>query len=162
MTSRVIWQPQGLTNALKSAFRVSVGDAKRAAQSLNPAPSKIGVRAVPLGDQTAILKGTGKLAHIFEGGRKGGYPIQPGLKTTTKSTKRAQFGRVSAGKSENIAIKFTHGDQRFYRGPGFRGGAMKAKPFIHPAAALWARALYQTRARAAVASWGGRSISRFL
>ena len=124
----VIWAPQKLQASLKSAFVSAVKDTQRVAQGLNPAPSKIRVvipRLDPSSGQ-AVIMGRGSLAHIFEEGRQGGYPIQPGLKVS-------KAGRLGGSKSGNIAIKFTHGDGGFYSGPGFLGGPMAAHPYMRPA-----------------------------
>lgn len=162
MPAKVLWHPEGLTAGLHKAFAQSAGDAKVAALARNPAPGHIGVSYRLTGPETAWLRGTGRLAHIFEGGRQGGYPIQPGLRTTTRAGKTG-VGRVTAGgaKSTNVAIKFTKGDGSFYRGPGFLGGPMTAQPFIHPAGQAWAHGLYQRRAAAACRAFGGAAASGF-
>lgn len=154
------WNPEALNRRLLSAFGQSVGDARLFAQRLNPAPSKIGIVAPKTGATSAILKSTGRIGHIFELGRKGGYVIQPGLKTVrgrdpTGKTRAKVTKGVRAG-SGNIALKFTKGDGGFARG-GVIGGSQRAQPFLRPAGSAWARGLYQRRARAELSAWiGGR------
>jgi hypothetical protein len=144
--SIVKWDPSRLNRQLLAAFGQSVGDARRVAQTLNPAPSKIGIAAPSTSPTSAILKSTGRIGHIFELGREGDYIIQPGL----KSSKGGQKG-VRAG-SGNIALKFRDGG--FARG-AVRGGAMRERPFLRPAAAQWSRVLYKRRASAALRGFIG-------
>ena len=140
------WNATPLNSALKRAFLASVKAAERVASARNPAPSRIKVSSyVDFTRNIGFVRGRGGLAHIFEGGRAGGYPIQPGLKSTT-----AKGGSVKAGKGSNIAIKFVRGDGGFYRGPGFLGGPMAARPYIAPAAAWWANGGFHSYAGAAL------------
>ena len=158
MPSYVRWYPEKLNASLISAFRTSVGDAKKVALLASPSPSKAGARYRLIGPTHASLGTTGKLGHIFEGGRQGGYVIQPGLKTTRgRVAGGSRFEKVTTGVragSGNIALKFSKGDGGFARG-GVIGGPMTAKPYIRPAAAVWARTLYQRRARAAIRGFAG-------
>lgn len=154
-TTNVIlrWHPQRFNSALLGAFRSSVGDAKIAALLRSPSPTKAGARYTLRGPTSATLRTTGKLGHIFEGGREGGYIIQPGLRTVRgRAEGGSRFQKVTKGVragSGNIALKFSKGDGGFARG-AVVGGAMRAKPYIHPAASLWSHQLYQRRAAAAI------------
>ena len=142
--TKVYWFPEKMNAGLLRAFRSSVNDAKVAALIRSPSPSKAGVRYRFTGPTSATLGTTGKLGHIFEGGREGGYPIQPGLKTTRTRAKGVTGVRAGSGAK---ALKFRDGG--FARGTVL-GGPMKAKPYIHPAAQLWSHGLYQRRAAAAI------------
>lgn len=161
------WNTAPLTNALTGgAFFASVRDAGQVAKAAAPWPNHVGATSKVVKSGYGILRGTGRLAHIAEGGRAGGYVIQPGLRTTTRSTEARPFGRVTPGgrRSDKVAIKFTKGDQRFYRGPGFLGGPMAPRPYIGPTALAWARGIYQMRARQATVGMVGaaaRSVARF-
>lgn len=141
----VVWNDTALRSKVRSAAYAAAKDVRLAAQARNPAPSRIKVmgpyKLYGAMEGYAVI-GKGNLAHIFEGGRTGGYPIQPGLKSS--STK----GTVRRG-SGNIALKFTRGDGGFYRGAGFLGGAMAARPYMGPAAALFPT-LYRQRAAASL------------
>jgi hypothetical protein len=69
---------------------------------------------------------------VFEKGRRGGYDIEP------KNKKDLGGGRLGHPLS------------------GTKGGPMAPKPYIHPAAARWARAGYQASARRTLAAGGFR------
>lgn len=154
MPSYVKWYPERLNARLLSAFRSSVGDAKKVALLASPTHDRrAGARYTFVGPTHATLGTTGALGHIFELGRHGGYVIQPGLKTTrSRVSGGSRFEKVTSGVrggSGNIALKFTKGDGGFARG-GIIGGAMSAKPYIRPTSVVWAHTLYQRRARAAM------------
>lgn len=153
--SKVYWFPERLNEKLLIAFRQSVGDAKIAAVARSPSQTKAGARYSLTGPTSAVLRTTGKLGHIFEGGRQGGYVIQPGLRTTRgRDPSGATRAKVTTGVragSGNVALKFSRGDGGFARG-GIIGGAMQAKPYLHPAASMWAQSLYNRRASAALRS----------
>lgn len=160
VTTSVImrWDPSRFNAKLASAFKYSVRDAKVAAVAGSPSPAKAGARYTFKGPTSATLGTTGRLGHIFEGGRRGGYVIQPGLRTTrSRDPSGATRAKITTGVragSGNIALKFTKGDGGFARG-GVIGGAMRARPYLRPAGGLWARALYQRRARAAIRGFIG-------
>lgn len=154
MSAFVRWDPSKLNEALLRAFKSSVTNAKMVAIARSPAPGKAGASYTTLGPTTARLRATG-LGTIFEGGRQGGYVIQPGLRTTRRRVPGGHGAKVASGVragSGNIALKFTKGDGGFARG-GIIGGAMKARPYIHPAASAWAQELYQRRAQMAILQW---------
>lgn len=156
-----VWRFEPLTAKLKAAGTVAANASKAMAVAKNPAPTKIGIRLTGTAGSW-VLMGTGGLAHIFEGGRQGGYVIQPGLSVSTKTSRsgvtrvRVSASRASrragrVGEQSNIAIRFNRGDGGFYRGPGFRGGAMRAEPYIGPAGAAFPAA-YRAAASAAMRS----------
>jgi hypothetical protein len=156
-TTNVIvrWDPRRLNANLLSAYGQSIADARLVAIASSPAPRKAGARIVRTGPTSARLGTTG-LGHIFELGRKGGYVIQPGLKTVRRRVQGgSRFQREAAGVrggSGKIALRFTRGDGGFARG-GVIGGPQRATPYINPTAGTWARILYQRRARAAIRSF---------
>lgn len=141
------WYPEKLTLRLKAAFPEAARETQAIAQGLNPAKRHIRVVLDSLNTSYGyvFLRGRGGLAHIFEGGRAGGYPIQPGLRTVRNSRRGTVRIGTSSTRGSQVAIKFTRGDGGFYRGPGFMGGPMRARPFIHPAAAMFPT-LYRQRA----------------
>ena len=151
------WNTAGLTSKLKSAAYQAARDVRMAAEARNPARSKIrivGPYKLYGGMEGYAVIGKGPLAHIFEGGRTGGYPIVPGLQTTHgKRGYSVRGSRVGKGESQ-FAIKFTRGDGGFYRGAGFLGGPMAARPYMGPAAALWPT-LYSRRAAAMLGGLAG-------
>lgn len=158
--------PVPIRTAASRALISSGMKARALAQSKNPSPRMIGVDGPRLlksyGYEAAMLRGTG-LAATFEEGRKGGYIITPGLRQGSRSkyqkvtvegsflykyklTQRQFFvgpsysaSRQAKGGSSIDAIKFPPGDPRgrFYRGIGFKGGAMRAKPFLGPTLPPW-------------------------
>lgn len=153
MASIVRWNPARLNEKLLSAYRQSIYDARNLALSTSPARGKATAFLRQIGPTSAFLKTSGKLGHIFELGRQGGYVIQPGLKTTRgRVAGGSRFEKETTGVragSGNIALKFSKGDGGFARG-GVIGGAMRARPYIRPAGVAWARGLYQRRAGAAL------------
>lgn len=127
----VVWNPAPLTGRLLGALGASAVVAKADAASGSPTP-KAGVTGpVLVSSHEALLVGTG-LTPVFERGRRGGYPIVP------------------------------HGESPLIiPGVGFRqsavGGAMRAQPFMRPAAFRWASGYYQDAARGSLALGGGLS-----
>jgi hypothetical protein len=118
------WNPAPLTAALEQAYIESLPRAVADAKAHSPS-SKAGVELVG-----NTLHGTG-LAGVFEGGRRGGYAIQP------KAKKALKLG------SDEFAAAVT-------------GGPMAAEPFIHPAGIRWANGGFQSTARATLAARGFR------
>lgn len=142
----VTWNPGRVNSALASAFKASTIVAATDAVKGNPAPSVVGVKGPIVQGASATIVGTG-LAPVFEGGRKGGYPIVPGGAVGPRGSK-TRTKRTGTGR----AIKFTGGDGGF--AAYAIGGPMKAQPFLHPAAARWATLYYQQAARSALGILG--------
>lgn len=78
----------------------------------------------------ATLRPSGKLGHIFEYGRRGGYPINP------KSKKALAWGNGQFFSASAV------------------GGAMRPYPYVRPAAAWWASGGYNEVARAVLSAEG--------
>lgn len=129
MTTDFWWNPAGLNTAIGSGFKASVAEAGALAKALNPAPHHIGIRVLTAGT-TATVSGTGALAPMFE----------KGTKPHVESPKNAQA--MSGGLSHPVKGEI--------RNPG-----MKAKPFLHPAAAAWPE-LFHVSARITLAASGFR------
>jgi hypothetical protein len=132
-----------LQNAAASGFRKSVYVARTDAEANRPS-SKAGVMARLPSPTKGVLIPTG-LGFVFEQGRAGGYPILPGgVKAERRSFSRSKgvsfSSRAVRGKSTS-ALKFTRGDGGFARSA--TGGAMRARPYIRPAAARWASGVAQ-------------------
>lgn len=143
------WSDAALKGGVQRARKIALAGAAAVAAAKNPAPRHIRVIPVSGSFGPDLIKGTGQLAHIMEGGRSGGYPIQPGLHTLRSSKKGVYGVRGSSG----TAIKFTHGDGGFARGP-FLGGPMAARPFLEPAAEWWAGGGYAAALSASLAVSG--------
>ena len=125
VTTTVRWDPSGLNRRLLAAFSPSTSDAWHLAEASSPGEIPVFLKRT---SSTSASLTTTNVGAVFEKGRQGGYPIRP----------------------KNKAIKFKVSGE-FYRGSGFAGGPMQARPFLQPAAAAWARSLYQARARSALA-----------
>lgn len=154
--SSFFWNDGPLKAGVRAASYRAALMVKGAAEARNPAKRHIRVvgpfRSADGNVQT--IRGTGALAHIMEGGRVGGYVIQPGLKTTTKSSAANPFGSVRKGSGK--VVRFSHGDGGFAGGP-FIGGPMAARPYLGPAAMLYP-AFFRQAAPSALAM-SGRSAS---
>lgn len=148
----VIWQPEGLTRALRIAFSRSLGDARTAAQARNPWPSQIGASVRQIGTDVAYIRGTGRLAHIAELGRRGEYQVTAGTRVRGRGeTRRLVTKRSGAGAYKALKLKDASGGPMYQR--TVTPGPLKAQPYIRPAAVLWSRGLYQRRAAAAIAGF---------
>lgn len=149
----VSWKPEVVRGPVRAALRPAVVQTQLEAIARARIQKAKGVRISIVSFDTnatrARLRASGKLASIFEGGRQGGYVIQPGLKTVRGRAGTVRFAK-GVRASASGAIKFTHGDGGFYSGAGFLGGKMEARPYLHPAAASFP-AYYRRAATAAFA-----------
>lgn len=175
--AQVYWNDRALKTKLKNAGRVAAIDVRMAAVAKNPAPNHIrivGPLAGFSGNSYTII-GKGPLAHIFEGGRKGGYVISPGDVFTHQLTARtytsrktglttSTFGRLRIGAKGNFGLALSS-QNTHPAGGGLThpisgvvvGGAMEARPYMRPAAELWPL-FYNRRASAA----GGTGLANLL
>jgi hypothetical protein len=165
------WNDAYLKGGVKAARRVALVGALGVAAAKNPAKSQIKVRAI--NGTTAgpdLLKGSGNLARIMEGGRQGGYIISPGDSFQHQLTPRVRSGRSSFGSfiiggKGNFGLALS--SQNTHPGGGglshpvagpIVGGAMDARPYLFPAALWWSQGGYQNALRAALAASGARAI----
>lgn len=175
--SSFYWNDQALKAKMKAAGRLAALDVRMAAAVANPAPSKIKIVGPMTGfdGNSYIVAGKGPLAHIFEGGRKGGYIISPGDTWTHQLTARtytsrktgittSKFGTQRIGGKGNfgqaLSSQNTHpsggGLTHPVSGPIF-GGPMEARPYMAPAAELFPL-FYRRRAAAAAGSGFARML----
>jgi hypothetical protein len=148
-----VWNTTGLNAALTAGFVRSVKAAEAVAEAKNPAPSKIKIVIAKLDPEGyAVIAGRGPLAHIFEGGRRGGYEINAGF----KGSRRKGVKTFRAVKGGARALHFTHGDGGF--AASAIGGPMAAEPYMAPAAAAWASALYKSSVTSTLAAAGFKKL----
>lgn len=151
------WDPSRLNRAITGAFPKSVKVAQVDATRRLHNHSKSSVGARITNSTNAVLYGKG-LTSVFEGGRQGGYEINPsgatGIRRSySRKTSTATY-KSRAGSGDKFALKFVGGDGGF--AAYAIGGSMQAYPAMGPAGQDWARRGYQTVARAELRSKGFR------
>jgi len=158
------------TAKVKAAGPVAARATQGEALARKPA-SSIGVK-LSGGNGSWVLRGTGPLAHLLEGGTRpheestlyaASGAVQSGTFSGGKKAFQALNRRTTtlnrSGYGANYAFKFRT-DGRYVRGTIHHPG-MDAQPFIHPAGAMFP-AFYIAAARGATRSFGVSAIRGFV
>lgn len=146
------WNPIGLNNAIKSAFRPSVYTAIADAKAHSPS-HVAGATGKVRTDTTAYMKPTG-LGFVFERGRPGGAEIVPGTTLGARRSSNAAGFSIRFGRTNSQALLMSSGPLGGQFFSLVTQGPQAKTPYVMPAAERWAQAGYPNTAKIALATKG--------
>jgi hypothetical protein len=168
------WNTGPLDAALLRAFVPSVRAAQAEAKATAPTHKagatvkRINASSIKMAQATLAPTGLGT---VFEVGRTGGYPINPGgVKGLRRSRSRfALYDEAGRGytvrgtsktrRAQTQALLVSSGPLRGRYFSNVTGGSMKADPYIHPASVAWSQVIYPQFATRTLAAAGFSAVN---
>ena len=146
------FDPTRLTAAVKNANVASFQLAKTDAQARRHNKSRSDVALKVISPEHGQLQPRG-LQGVFEKGREGGYPINPGAITGLRKSRAGGTTtyRVRAGSGNATVLA---GPMLDHPLPYTTGGPMRAYPAMQPAAVDWARKGYSATSKRVLLAQG--------